>query len=283
MRIKLTAGLAVAAALSSIALGHIPATASNVIVKSHAGLLQLSAPQESTNWSGYNQGIIEKNVPDGFHAITGDWIVPTATPHAEGESEFSSTWLGIGGGCEDLECENQDQTLIQTGTEQDVIYDALTGETTTEYSAWYELIPDAAITVPLPVHPGDKMRASIVETPIGSGQWTILLANVTQNSVFMKVVDYESDYGSAEWIAESPVVVAIYPLPPTLGFAPVPNLTPVRFDNVTVNGAPAALTEAEQIVMNDSFSGDRVATPSNPDAESDGFNDCTYTESCAAP
>ena len=26
-----------------------------------------------------------------------------------------------------------------------------------------------------------------------------------------------------------------------------------------------------------------IATPSLPDAQRDGFNDCTYTASCAAP
>src|SRR4051794_23360110 len=104
-------------------------------VRTHSSLLELAGPQQSNNWSGYNQGAAEKNMSGGFHSIAGDWLVPTATPHKAGESEFSSTWIGIGGGCVDSDCSQQDKTLIQTGTEQDVLFDAIDG-TTTAYSAW---------------------------------------------------------------------------------------------------------------------------------------------------
>jgi hypothetical protein len=276
------AALAVVAAAVALVAGNQPQAKAATTVRSHSGLLQLAAPNQSNNWAGYNQGIIEKNVPGGFHAITGEWVVPTASPHKPGESEYSSTWLGIGGGCEDASCNSQDQTLIQTGTEQDVIYDAVAGTTTTDYSAWYELIPQTSTPVSLPVKPGDLMRASIVEAPVGSGNWTITLQNVTQGQTFTTQTSYQSGYGSAEWIEEAPTVVAVYPLPPTVGFAPVPDLTPVHFDTATVNGASAGLTAAEQFQLVDLF-GNPEATPSPADAEADGFNICTYTASCAAP
>src|SRR6266516_2034127 len=63
----------------------------------HPPIVALNANQ-STNWSGYNQGTIEKGGKI-FHAITGDWTVPTATQHTSGQAEYSSTWIGIGGGC----------------------------------------------------------------------------------------------------------------------------------------------------------------------------------------
>jgi len=49
----------------------------------------------------------------------GDWTVPTVTQHTAGQDENSSDWIGIGGGCADSGCTAGDETLIQTGTEQD--------------------------------------------------------------------------------------------------------------------------------------------------------------------
>src|SRR5258708_21876121 len=51
---------------------------------------------------------------------SGDWTVPTVTQHRAGKAESSSDWIGIGGGCVDASCKATDDTLIQTGTEQDV-------------------------------------------------------------------------------------------------------------------------------------------------------------------
>ena len=45
------------------------------------------------------------------------------------------------------------------------------------------------------------------------------------------------------------------------------------------NNVPAALNVNEQINLVTS-SGARVATPSAPDAEGDGFNVCTYASTC---
>ena len=61
----------------------------------------------------------------------------------------------------------------------------------------------------------------------------------------------------------------------------MPNLTRVRFDHATVNGGPARLRSPEQIRL---VTGNRhVATPSAPDPDHDGFDDCTYTSFCPAP
>jgi hypothetical protein len=45
-------------------------------------------------------------------SITGDWTVPTASQHSAGQSEDSSDWIGIGGGCIDAGCTATDSTLI---------------------------------------------------------------------------------------------------------------------------------------------------------------------------
>src|SRR6266513_4036278 len=117
------------------------ALATTAHAQTHGNLLHITKPRfglnaaQSNNWFGYNQGTLEQG-GKMFNAITGDWTVPTATQHAAGQAESSSDWIGIGGGCIDANCTVGDNTLIQTGTEQDV---AANGAAS--YSAWWELVP----------------------------------------------------------------------------------------------------------------------------------------------
>jgi hypothetical protein len=122
--LRLFIGLSVTLCLSAFAAGSAWA------LSSHGQLLRLATGQlkkvlpsvnasESSNWFGYNQGALEPG-ESFFHVITGDWTVPHASQHSKHEAESSSDWIGIGGGCENTSCSATDQTLIQTGTEQDV-------------------------------------------------------------------------------------------------------------------------------------------------------------------
>src|SRR5256714_13588526 len=131
----------------------------------HGALLHVAKPHtslhaaQSNNWFGYNQGMLEQGGKQ-FNSITGDWVVPTATQHTAGQDEASSDWIGIGGGCIDAACTVTDNTLIQTGTEQDV---SASGKAS--YSAWWELIPGPSLTIgKMTVRPGDRMPAPIAET-----------------------------------------------------------------------------------------------------------------------
>jgi hypothetical protein len=236
---------------------------------SHPPIVALNANQ-STNWSGYNQGTIEKG-GKLFHAITGDWTVPTATQHTSGQAEFSSTWIGIGGGCVDAGCLVGDTTLIQTGTEQDVSKSG-----SASYSAWWELIPAPSFRISgFAIHAGDHMHAAISEKVAGSEVWTIVLRDVTTGQNFTKTVPYTSSHLTAEWIEETPLVIGS-------GLAPLPNLSTVNFDLATTNGAAAGLKSAEEIQLVTS-GGSPLATPSSPDPDADGFNDCAHASSCSAP
>lgn len=47
------------------------------------------ADSQSSNWSGYNQGVLDTDTLTS--SITGTWVVPTATPHTAGEAEDSAT------------------------------------------------------------------------------------------------------------------------------------------------------------------------------------------------
>src|SRR5205085_4447141 len=125
----------------AVALTLAPASQATTAGSAHGDFIRMAAPNESLNWFGYNQGTIEQS-GKLFNSITGNWKVPTVTQHVKGEDEFSSDWIGIGGGCVDASCDVGDSTLIQTGTEQDVAADG-----TSSYSAWWEIIPGPSLTI----------------------------------------------------------------------------------------------------------------------------------------
>src|SRR5262245_37317439 len=107
--------------VAAVAGGTSGVAAAGGLVVSHRPIVVVGASQ-SNNWSGYNQGTLEQG-GKMFNAITGSWVVPKATQHAAGEAEYSSSWIGIGGGCVNADCSVTDSTLIQAGTEQDVAAD----------------------------------------------------------------------------------------------------------------------------------------------------------------
>jgi hypothetical protein len=233
--------------------------------------VRVGAGHQSNNWSGYNQGVLEKGTQ--FHQISGTWAVPTATQHAANEAEYSASWVGIGGGCVDASCTVTDGTLIQAGTSQDV--DAA-GHAS--YSAWWEIIPAPSIAITtVAVHAGDVISVDIAEsTP---GLWTISLSNRTTNQTFTQTTPYASTYATAEWIEETPVVIDSSG---KASVGPMPGLSTVGFDLSVTNGHPAALVANEAITLVDT-NRSPLAVPSAPDADADGFNVCTFATSCAAP
>jgi hypothetical protein len=241
----------------------------------HGSLLHVTKPRlgfnaaQSNNWFGYNQGTLEQN-GKLFNSITGDWTVPTASQHKAGEDESSSDWIGIGGGCLDAACTAGDNTLIQTGTEQDV-----TGGTAS-YSAWWELVPVPSISISgITVHPGDHMHASIAEVVNDADLWTIQLQDVTTGQSFSTTVPYPSTHATAEWIEETPLTFGTS----GAGLAALPNLTNTPFTSGTVNGANAGLKASEEIDLTDS-SGNVIGTPSAPNGSGDGFTACAWATSC---
>lgn len=238
----------------------------------HPPIAVVNASQ-STNWSGYNQGTLEKN-NTLFHSVSGTWTVPAATAHTKGQAEYSSSWVGVGGGCVNSGCSVTDATLIQAGTEQDVAADG-----TTSYSAWWELVPAPSVTISsVTVHPGDRMTVTIGEVVSGSDLWTMTVKNLTTGQTFSQTVPYPSTHLTAEWIQEAPTVIGTG----GTGVGTLPNLSGANFDLATVNGAPAGLSPSEEIQLVSS-SGTVESTPSAPDPDKDGFNDCTYATTCAAP
>jgi hypothetical protein len=242
-------------------------------LQSHGQFLKLLHfnTNQSSNWFGYDEGTLDTG-DTLFHSITGNWTVPTATQHTSGQSEASSDWIGIGGGCVDTGCEASDSTLIQTGTEQDV-----SSSGTASYSAWYELVPAPSITISMTVKPGDQMHASISEDLLSSSEaWTITIQDLTENESYTTTVPYSSTQDTAEWIEETPLEVGA-----NAGFADLPNLTNPAFTSATVNGSSANLNTSEEIELTDS-NGTVIGAPSAP-SNGDAFNDCAWASSCSAP
>ena len=242
------------------------------VARYHRRIARFGANQ-SNNWSGYDQGTLEQGTKV-FTSMTGDWTVPTATQHTKGEAEFSSTWIGIGGGCVDAGCTVTDNTLVQLGTEQDVAADG-----TASYSAWWEIIPVPSITITnLTVKPGDHIHATLSEaTP---GLWTMTLQDLTNGGSFSQTIPYTSTGLSAEWIEETPVEIGTSG--GGTGLAALPNLSTTNFSAATTNGANANLKASEAMQLVDS-NGNPLATPSAPNSAGNSFNDCAFATTCAAP
>jgi hypothetical protein len=265
--------LTVALACGALLLGL--TTSAHAATPTHGDLLHIAKPSvgfnaaQSNNWFGYNQGTLEQNGKQ-FNSITGDWIVPTATQHTAGQDEASSDWIGIGGGCLDAACTVGDNTLIQTGTEQDV------SGGSASYSAWWELVPAPSISISgITVHPGDHMHASVAETVAGANVWNIQLRDVTTGQSFSTTVPYSSTHATAEWIEETPLTFGTS----GAGLAALPNLSNTPFSSGTTNGANAGLKASEEIQLIDS-SGKVIGTPSAPNASANGFTACAWASSC---
>jgi hypothetical protein len=232
-----------------------------------------ASTNQSNNWSGYNQGTLEQGGGTLFHSISAHWTVPTATQHTRGQAEYSSDWIGIGGGCIDASCLFTDPTLIQTGTEQDV-----NSNGSAAYSAWWEVIPGPSLTITsMSIHAGDHMSASIAETIPDSELWKITISDLSDGQSYSITLPYTSTHATAEWIQETPLILGT-----GAGFAAEPNLTSPAFDLATVNGAAAKLKSSEEIQLVDS-SGKAIGTPSSPDPDTDGFNVCAWAGTCSAP
>jgi hypothetical protein len=244
-------------------------------LSAHGQTLASLEAHQSTNWFGYNQGSLEKgNVL--FHGITGNWTVPTATQHVAHQDEYSSTWVGIGGGCVDAGCSVGDNTLIQTGTEQDVVAGAA------QYSSWWEVIPGPSLPISMTVRPGDKMFADIHETVANSNVWSITLNDVTRNETFSTTVGYASTHATAEWIEETPLLIGT-----NAGFSALPTLTNTAFDPGTINtgagNVKPNLRAGEEMQLINANTSKVYAVPSGPDTEADGFGACAWSTTCSTP
>lgn len=208
--------------------------------------------QQSSNWSG----VADTSSHVRFTSIAATWQVPPVVraPGAKPQDTFSSTWVGIGG---DL---GSDPTLIQAGTEQDLDSDGLTS-----YSAWYELLPQASVTIHGKVNAGDTVTVSITEDAASKIPWTISFADATQGWTFTKNLMYSSQNASAEWIEEAPTI--------GIDQATMADFQSVTLSSLSVNGAdtlvPSGVTESRIDYV--SSGGTVLAYPEGYDAAADSM------------
>jgi hypothetical protein len=144
----------------------------------------------SVGWAGY---IVASsfNEQKDVVSVSGSWTVPTVNP-GSGDG-FSSAWIGIGG--------QEDKTLIQVGTEQNVY----NGDGS--YGVWYEMLPALSTRIEnFNVSPGDVMSANITLVNPSSEQWNIQITDLTNGESFSQNFQYNSTRSSAEWILERSLV-----------------------------------------------------------------------------
>lgn len=255
---------AVTVTLTLIAVGDArPVTAKapfwlSPVARRHADVIASLGAGQSTNWSGYNQGFLEKLTP--FMSVSGIWKVPAAAQHGSG-AQNSSAWVGIGGGCLDTSCLLTDPTLIQAGTNSDIDADG-----TQHYSTWWEIIPLPQINTPVAVSPNQFVQVDIHQ--LVPEVWTISLTNLSTGDNFTTTVPYPSTYGTVEWILETPTLIGT----DGVGLASMPSLGTVPFSSARANGADPNLVPDEAIVL--CVNGEILAAPSAPG--SDSFSVTTY-------
>jgi hypothetical protein len=145
----------------------------------------------SSDWSGYSVAS-DLSFPEALvSGVNGSWVVPSVSVSVG--SQYSAVWVGVGG--------QFDDTLIQVGTEQDVVGGRAV------YSVWYELLPADAVTVDsLSVSAGDRVVAWVMLVDVAGGVWSLGLVDVSTGRSVSRSVVYGSSRLSAEWVVERPTV-----------------------------------------------------------------------------
>ncbi len=140
----------------------------------------------SENWAGYEA----TNGSSDFSAASGSWVQPTAKC-PPGSPSYSAFWVGLGGGSQGS------SALEQTGTQSDC-----TASGSTQYYAWYELVPAAPVKLSLTINPGDKMYARVA---VSGTTVSLTLEDKTTGASVDKTLHMSNpDTSTAEWVAEAP-------------------------------------------------------------------------------
>ena len=210
-------------------------------------------PGQSSNWAGYAAA------NGDYTAISSTWTVPQVT--AGSTSGADATWVGIGG--------ERSHDLIQAGTEATVANGRV------RYSAWIEMLPQVARTVPLTVRPGDRVNVAVAQQT--DGTWLISFDNQTTGQQFQETELYTSSHSSAEWIEEAPSSQR--------GILPLDNFGTVRFEaaRAVVDGQTVSIAQAKSspLTLVDRL-GHPLATPSPLGADGSSFS-VTRAAVAAAP
>jgi len=208
----------------------------------------------TTNWSGYVAG-------DGpFTSVSGTFSVASLDAGTPGNALLTE-WVGIDGW--------GNNSLIQAGVTQ---YPDPSDPGTFHIQPWWTVLPTDGVAINISgmtVSAGDEVTINIAQ--VAGTQWDIQLVDDTNGQNFTTEQTYGGPGGSAEWIAEAPVVggrvAQLAPYNPTIHFTNLRN-SPL---NTTVQ-------EVEMIQNGNPFS---TSTPSALTAK--GFNVAYGANAPAAP
>ena len=184
--------------------------------------------------------------PAGFYTQASlQWTVPSVTygPSTGSATQYSSNWVGIQG---------NSSTLVQLGTDQSV---SSTGAAS--YYAWYQLYPQSAYPIPLPLKPGDLISASLSCadpcTANTTQMWTLWMQNATQGWTWTKAFAFNNGPSNyAEWILEAPY---------SAGVLPLANYAISTFASVAANNGVPNLSSSNALVMQDPYGQTSNASP----------------------
>jgi hypothetical protein len=248
-------------------------TALAAVVASTASADTVGSSAVSANWAGYVAGNTQ------FSSVSGSWTQPTAKC-GSGQT-YSAFWVGLGGSGD------QSSSLEQTGTQADCNADG-----STDYYAWYELVPAAPVKLDLAIQPGDHISAKVT---VNGTNVTVSLNDETSGQSTTKNLQMDNpDTSSAEWIAEAPSACdgsgSCQPLPLTdFGTAQFTNST------ATANGHTGTISDpnwsAQPVTLGnsgvsdvsyDSGSGSAGATPSSLSSDGSSFSVAVQSASGSA-
>lgn len=165
--------LAIAAVVAGLALGSARAGAETVRV--------------TPGWAGY----VAHAGAGSFAAVKGSWVQPEVSCNRPGSS--AAFWVGLGG------TSRNSRSLEQIGTSADCSERAVLST-----SAWYQLFPAPAVTLPMTIRAGDVITG---EVAVRGGAIALALRNQSTNESFSTerwMLSPETD--SAEWIVEAPAM-----------------------------------------------------------------------------
>jgi hypothetical protein len=125
-----------------------------------------------------------------FRTVSASWVQRPVSC-VQGSRSFSSFWVGLGG------YYRSSQALEQIGTEADCTRAGIAA-----YDAWYELVPNAPVTLHLRIRPGDSVtaRVTVVERKV-----RVQLRDLSTGVSYTRTLRFSHpDVSSADWITEAP-------------------------------------------------------------------------------
>ncbi len=218
---------------------------------------------KSYNWSGYAQNNGATTGP--FTGVKATYVVPTVDEPASG-TQYSADWVGIGGW--------NDATLVQDGIEAD------NANGTPFYQAWTEILPADEDPLTLTIHPGDTVKVSVRET--ATNTWKMKVKDVTTGQKASRAVSYHSSGASMEVITERPCIADgctstsdLASLTQTSNETYLPAVYTTSAPGPSAVYEPALAPASGQTLYDIDMINDAgttvIATPSNANAENDGF------------